>query len=605
LATKTFGHVAGNWSTNALWEEGTAPESGDDVVFDAGSANCVVNSDTNYLKSLDMTGYTGTLSGIKTIRIRGLAASTNVCKLVGLGTWTGGLFFAPVSTSAVINFTSNGELLTTMICGWSDAVSLVVLQDNLSFTAAKTNTLTLTYKSLDLNGKTISGNSSINRLLITSGTLGTAVDLTVNGGTFAHCDFRDITFINGANLDLSAITGGSGDCGGNTCSGFTLKLTTADDWYWYHVDAGTFNFSGNADWYTQTAGGGVALVNEDATCRSGDGGNCKAILPQDNCYFDASSCTGEVTVDQDMPRMCKTLDFTSVDAMAFHMDNISQRIYGGLLLVDNCTLTANSTSYPIIFESMDRSGSYNFTQNDDSIGTNIYIDTVSGIIKLASNLVCTETLLLEYGTFDADTYNVTTRLFNSNVSTARTLLMGSGTWTLTATTNTQPWNTLSITGLTNPTTFAETSTLIFGSASTSGQEFRTASGLTFNNVSIVGGSTQIITMTGSNTFNTFTINAPKTVKFTAGTVTTIKKLKALGVTLTSVTANNYFLKILGDMQVYGTKISRCVAVPPTRAYGAIDAGNNSGLIFSGIWDKMPVAAPPTGYGMMCTTIIES
>jgi hypothetical protein len=53
-------------------------------------------------------------------------------------------------------------------------------------------------------------------------------------------------------------------------------------------------------------------------------------------------------------------------------------------------------------------------------------------------------------------------------------------------------------------------------------------GCTYNNLSITGGSTQVVTFTGSNTFNTFTINAPKTVKFTAGTTTTVNRMITLG-----------------------------------------------------------------------------
>src|SRR3990167_6945383 len=124
VTNPTFWNDADNWGT------GTVPVAGDDVII-ANANNCFVNANTAALKSLDMTGYTGILSGTFNITIRGLTASTNVCKIVGIGTWTGTLIFSPASTTAVIQLTSNANALTTMTVTSGAAVSLVVLQDNL------------------------------------------------------------------------------------------------------------------------------------------------------------------------------------------------------------------------------------------------------------------------------------------------------------------------------------------------------------------------------------------------------------------------------------------------------------------------------------------
>lgn len=516
MATITFGAVAGNWSDNTKWVGGVKPADGDDVIFNSESADCSVNENTAKLKSLDMTDYVGTLSNSYTMHIRGATASTNVCKLAGTFNFSGNLIFDPESTTAIINLTTNGKLLSFIsIAPWYGATSLIVLQDDLSFTATKNNVLTLYLQGLDLNGHTISGNSSINRLLIKSVTLGTAVALTVNGGTFANCDFRDINFANGGvNLDLSAITGGSGDCGGNGMSGGgTLTLTTADDWYWQTTGAGTYNFSDATYWFTATNGGG-------------DSGDVRGFppLPQDNCYFDADSITGSTTVDQDMPRMCKTLDFTGVDAVAFHMNNLNQTIYGSLIFVNNVTLTTSSYLDPY-FEGR---GSFTFTSSGKQFG-NIRIQMIGGTLAFQDNVTVIYYIYLTNGTLTTNS-NVTAQQFISNVTTARSISMGSGTWTLSYPyAGGYAWEL----GTTAPTSFnAGTSTIIIGHA-TAGCGFRGA-GQTYNNLTIITG-TGADTIVGSNTFNTFTINAPKTVKFTDGTDTTVSSFVATGTGANAIT----------------------------------------------------------------------
>lgn len=565
LTNPTYWNDADNWG-------GTVPVAGDDVVIN-NNKDCFVNANTAALKSLDMTGYTGTLSGTFSITVRGLTASTNVCKIAGTITWTGTLIFSPVSTTAVIQLTSNSNLLTTMTVTSGAAVSLVVLQDNLSFTAVKTNSITLTTQGLDLNGKTISGNSSINRLLIRSVTLGTPASLTTSiaGSTFAYCDFRDITFINGANLDLSGITGKSGDCGGNTCSGYTLTLTTTDDWYFYDDGAGTFNFSDYTQWY-EVSGGTTQMAST------------RCVLPQDNAYFDSLSINGVVTVDQDMPRVCKTLDFTGVDAMNFHMNNVSQTIYGGLTVVSNVTLSS-SISYSFTFEGRDE---FILTTNAVSLGnTSWIVAMVGGSLTLADNLTITNgissNLFLNNGTFDADVYNVTVGRFFATNNATRTLNMGSGLWTTTSTVNSETFN-ISNTGT---LTFDKgTANININNASTNTNQSCAGGGLTYNNISIYGGGTGALTFTGSNTFATFTINAPKTVKFTDGTDTTVTSFVATGtavnaITITGTSTAGYRLSdTTGTNQVYYCAIdyATCEGGATWLAYttdGNTDGGHNS------------------------------
>src|SRR4030042_6117370 len=115
MATKTFGAVAGNWSDDTKWEEGSKPAATDDVVFDSGSANCVVNEATAALNSFDCTGYTGTLSGTYDITVT-VASGTSTVLFAGTSpTWSGVLKLNPAA-GTTINLTF-GSLTTAGTCG--------------------------------------------------------------------------------------------------------------------------------------------------------------------------------------------------------------------------------------------------------------------------------------------------------------------------------------------------------------------------------------------------------------------------------------------------------------------------------------------------------
>jgi hypothetical protein len=142
-ASKTFidGGVDHNWSTAGNWSPvASVPASGDDVILNASSPNCVVNANTNNLNSFDMTGYAGTLSGSSYIGVYGSAGNTTVCKFAGTVTWTGSLYLNPVST-ATINLTNGG---TTTVNGFTiNGAGIVNVLDAISLGATKSIVLTL------------------------------------------------------------------------------------------------------------------------------------------------------------------------------------------------------------------------------------------------------------------------------------------------------------------------------------------------------------------------------------------------------------------------------------------------------------------------------
>lgn len=413
----------------------------------------------------------------------------------------GGVFTGYQKTYGTVTFTGTTET-QGRITDYGNTIATL----NVTGSAAKTPRF-LFYGNNTITGTlNIDGNSSINRILVTSDTLGTPRTITLTGATVSGCsnvDFRDITFA--GSPDFSGITGGSGDCGGNTGATFT----TADDWYWYSAGAGTYNWSDYTYWYTETAGGGSQMAST------------RTILPQDNAFLDSSSINGTTTIDQDLPRVCKTADFTNVDAVGWHINNISQTFYGGLILVNNVTLTVTN-GVELIFGGR---SAFNYNSEGKTVSTGLTIAMVGGSLTLLSDLnQSTRYINHSNGTFDADIYNVTAGQYNISGTSLRRTYMGSGTWTLSVSGTATSWNAGTTTNLTFD---AEQSSIVFGNSGTGVSDIE-GGNLTYNNFTAIAGTGGSITIKGSNAFNVFTILSPRTLKFTAGTTTTVSSFVATG-----------------------------------------------------------------------------
>lgn len=135
----------------------------------------------------------------------------------------------------------------------------VTLDTSCQLTSSITATGTFT-----MNGT----NSTTGRFLLSSVTTGSPVTVTAAAVAFSNADFMDITGAGAANWNLSAITGLSGDCLGN--SGITFT-TPADR---FAVAIGVW--SSTSVWANSSGGLGGTRVP----------------LPQDNVIFDANSPTG-------------------------------------------------------------------------------------------------------------------------------------------------------------------------------------------------------------------------------------------------------------------------------------------------------------------------
>lgn len=115
MATRTISNAGGNWNDVASWVEGAYPGASDDVVATASSGNLTLNLNGASCRSMDLTGYTGTITHNASV-ILNIGTSTANASKVALklaGTYT------PVSaSSSQFSFSStSGEQLTVDLGG--------------------------------------------------------------------------------------------------------------------------------------------------------------------------------------------------------------------------------------------------------------------------------------------------------------------------------------------------------------------------------------------------------------------------------------------------------------------------------------------------------
>lgn len=151
-------------------------------------------------------------------------------------------------------------------------------------------------------------------------------NLDITGATLdAHdIDFQDVGFITGgANLDLSAMAGGSGDCGGNVMvGGGTLTFTPATTQTWNQPAGG--EWSNPAHWTSR-----VPLVQDDVVM--------------------TNAFTGSPTIDVNRKWFCRNITFAGGSgAVTLRSNNYECYFTGNVTLRSSVSLTnAASTSYLI------------------------------------------------------------------------------------------------------------------------------------------------------------------------------------------------------------------------------------------------------------------
>ena len=604
--------AGGNWNDTNYWSAtdggstgASVPTSSDNVFVNANASGTITVNVTANTLDLDFTGFAGSLNGTSSINVYGNLDLASGMTLNASSTWTmkatsgtktircndktvtnfymdgvGGTFQLLDKLSVFVEFRlSNGtfdpnsqtvEFVSTntskSIWGSPTFYNLTALGGT-----SKTHELVLDGNITVTNTLTITGNSSVNRLWVRSTTTGIARTITCNGtNAITNADFQDITGTGSASWDLSAITGGSGNCGGNSGITFSTPVTTT--------------CSEGTTWSTATWSSRVPL-------------------PQDTANFSGSSRT----ITQDMPRI-GSVDFTGSSGLTWTTSTTAS-VYGSINLTNLDTLTASTNTYTLRGR-----GSYTITSAGKAWDKSFVIDAPSGTYTLQDALIMSvsgslRSLNLTKGTLDLNDQNLTCSSFASSQSNTRGLSLGSGTIELLD--SGTVWNMATTTNLTFN---GETATIKLTNNSTSSKTF-SGGGKTYSTLWNATQGTGQLTIAGSNTFNDLKIDAGRTVNFTAGTTQTITDMSGDGtdgnlVTIQSTSAGSAFTlsKASGTLTVdyYSIKDSTATGGATFNATNSTNVSGNTGWNFVSPGTDVTITCDigtATGEGVTCTVVI--
>ena len=278
-------------------------------------------------------------------------------------------------------------------------------------------------------------------------------------------------------------------------------------------------------------------------------------LPQD--AVSAGGAGNTITVD--MPRVGGNVTFTGTPIVSLSND-ISN--YGLLTLVSGMTYTHNNN-------------------------TNILRGRGAYTLISAGKTFYNLTLSAPSGTYTEQDGFTASNIF---ALTNGTLVDGGFTNTLSGTGAITKWNAtggaVTLTG-----------TIILTNSGANAQTFA-GNGFTYNNVTVEGAGNYALTITGSNTFNTFTVDrsvAAKTILFTDGTTQTMADFVCATSGATVATLNgtgvggwNIAKSGGGLIAVDYMSITNSAASPATTWYAGVhstDEGGNTGWLF---YDPVPI-----------------
>lgn len=249
---------------------------------------------------------------------------------------------------------------------------------------------------------TINGNSILNRMHI-FGEDEAIMTFTAATVTVTNTDFESITGAGAANWNLSAISGGSGDCGDNSGITFTANATQT----WQGTTGG--NWSNSAKWTSR-----VPLCQDDVIINN--------------------AFSGGQRISSDMVRLGRSINFTGVSGSPIWSidkgNGVNNIVYGSLTLTSGVTVSGTSTN-DLQFGGR---GNHTLTSAGLSWDRDITVRIGTGVLTLQDDLMgsTTKILSIESGTFNANTHDVSTGfLATNNSAIATNITMGGGAWTLT------------------------------------------------------------------------------------------------------------------------------------------------------------------------------
>lgn len=554
------------------------------VTFNGAGGSWILSSAINTAATSTVTVTAGTLNTNNQACSWGLFNSSNsntrvvtlgssIITLTGNNSWTTqtttGLTFN--AGSSTLNFTGNGGNTLQLGSLSYNIVNLtgsgnVTLGGAPSFvdfnrtgTAAKTDSLTIVTMTVTGN-LTIAGNSAINRMLVQSNGMGVSRTITAANVSVSNADFMDINGAGAGSWNLSAITGGSGDCGGNT----NITFTPASTQSWQFTSGG--NWSSVGSWTSRIP------------------------LPQDNVVINKAFAASQV-ISADMPRLGTDINFTgSTGTPDWRFNGGLVTVYGSITLISGMVLSSTGGMNLL------GRGTHTLKSAGNTYLQAFIMDSVGGTYTLLDDFATSNssTFSMNRGALYANGFNFSTRAFTSTANNTRIVDMGTGTWYLTAAAGT-PWNI----GGTGLTFNGGSATISLPTATASNQTFagggQTYGTLTYN----VAGSTGMLDITGANTFNTINFSDAtnaRTLRFQAGVTNTVNNWNVFGtsgnlISVVSVTGTTFTLsKPSGVVSSDYLNLVNSVATGGATWYAganSTDGGGNTGWVFT---------APPAASG---------
>ena len=363
----------------------------------------------------------------------------------------------------------------------------------LSITANQTINGTLTLSA---------GTDATMRTFLRSSTLGTTRTLTCAAFAGTDVDFRDIT-IAGAAAPVSGTR--LGDAKGN--SGITFGAGVNK--YWNLAAGGNWSGTGWA-----TTGGGTPAANNFP-------------LAQDTAIFQSTGLNSGATITLDANWNIGSIDMSlrTSNTMTLATGSTTPGIYGNWINGTGTTLTGTTQ---MTFAGR---ASQTITSAGVTWTQNLLFNSPSGSVTLqdafTANQSSTTVFTISAGTFNAATYNVTfsgalSAVSSNNVTTSRTIAIGSGAWTIAG--SGFAWDMRNSTGL------AITGTGTISLTNATAKIFAGGS-ISYSGITVDQGGAGTLTFTGNNTFknitNTYNATGATTINF-AATSTTVSQFTAAG-----------------------------------------------------------------------------
>lgn len=427
--------------------------------------------------SLDINGVNLTCSGIasNSTNTRSLTLGAATLTLTGaspinFGNGTNLTFSGAAATinatATTTNFSGGGKAYGDVTFSGSAATSITGVNTFNVLTKAGGSQISFTGNQT-VDTAVFTGESTVNRLFVRSANFGTSCTITSTNAwsSCANVDFQDIAAAGSGDADISAITGYSGDAGGN--SGFTFTTPALQ----------TLLYSAAGNW--------SSLPWSD-----------RMPLPQDDWEITTAFSVSGQTITVDVPRIGRNGTWAGSSGSVTWNVSGATTIYGSLALRSGMTMSGSET---ITFNA--RSGSYTLTSANTVWTTGLTFFGIDADWSLSDDLFTIRPIVLSSGYNGVDSWttndhDVTCRTFTVGLGSA--VNAGSSTFTLTETGSTTVWTVDS-----DPSTHfnAGTSNIVIGSVSANIRLFnggsKTYHALTYT---VPGSSGILFVLNGGSTF---------------------------------------------------------------------------------------------------------